>query len=52
MIVKTKAAPAGGLARPEYSVLDTTKLKSLLGHSLPSWRDALTRYIEGLGIGR
>ena len=52
VIVKTKAAPAGGLARPEYSVLDTTKLKSLLGHSLPSWRDALTRYIEGLGIGR
>src|SRR5262249_44860475 len=52
VLVKPKPAPPGGLARPEYSVLDTTKLKSLLGRSLPSWRDALTRYIEGLGIGR
>ena len=32
--------------RPEFSVLDTTLLRSLIGRGLPGWRDALERYLE------
>ncbi len=32
--------------RPEFSVLDTTLLRSLIGRELPNWRDALERYLE------
>jgi dTDP-4-dehydrorhamnose reductase len=32
--------------RPPYSVLDTSRLKSLIGRSMPSWQDALARYLE------
>lgn len=32
--------------RPAYSVLDTTRLSSILGHSMPTWEDALARYLE------
>jgi dTDP-4-dehydrorhamnose reductase len=32
--------------RPPYSVLDTTRLASLIGHHLPPWPDALARYLE------
>lgn len=32
--------------RPAYSVLDTTHLSRLLGAPLPSWQDALARYLE------
>jgi len=32
--------------RPAYSVLDTTRLKTLLGRPMPHWRDALARYLE------
>ena len=31
--------------RPDYSVLDSTKLASVLGRPMPSWRDALSRYL-------
>jgi dTDP-4-dehydrorhamnose reductase len=32
--------------RPAYSVLDTTRLEQLLGRRMPSWQDALARYLE------
>lgn len=51
VIVKTKPEPAGSLRRPAYSVLDTARLRSLLGRALPPWRDALSRYIELLRVG-
>jgi dTDP-4-dehydrorhamnose reductase len=31
--------------RPAFSVLDTSRLRSTLGHGLPHWRDALARYV-------
>ena len=32
--------------RPRYSVLDTSRLEAELGRGMPSWRDALQRYLE------
>ncbi len=32
--------------RPAWAVLDTTRLGELLGRRLPSWTDALARYME------
>jgi dTDP-4-dehydrorhamnose reductase len=32
--------------RPAYSVLDTSRLSVVLGHSMPPWEDALARYLE------
>ena len=32
--------------RPGYSVLDTTRLSTIIGRSLPMWDDALARYLE------
>jgi len=32
--------------RPAYSVLDTTRLGRLIGRTMPSWQDALARYLE------
>lgn len=32
--------------RPAYSVLDTSRLAVVLGHSMPPWEDALARYLE------
>jgi dTDP-4-dehydrorhamnose reductase len=32
--------------RPAYSVLDTSRLARLIGRQLPSWQDALKRYLE------
>lgn len=32
--------------RPQYSVLDTSRLHRLLGESLPTWQDALARYLS------
>ena len=34
--------------RPAFSVLDTTRLAQVLGRRLPHWRDALTRYLQGI----
>jgi dTDP-4-dehydrorhamnose reductase len=33
--------------RPTNSMLDTTRLESLLGRSMPEWQDALARYLAG-----
>lgn len=33
-------------SRPKYSVLDSTRLESVIGRPLPSWRDALRRYLS------
>ena len=33
-------------ARPAYSVLDTSRLESILERPLPPWQDALSRYLE------
>lgn len=51
VIVKPKAAPPDELRRPAYSALATARLESLLGRALPTWRDAVTRYIELLRVG-
>ena len=32
--------------RPDYSVLDGTRLANLLGRSMPPWQDALDRYLK------
>lgn len=32
--------------RPAYSVLDTTRLSTILGRGVPVWEDALARYLE------
>ncbi|MFI5167118.1 MAG: dTDP-4-dehydrorhamnose reductase [Thermoanaerobaculales bacterium] len=39
---QTAARPA---PRPQFSVLDTTRLTGLLGAPLPPWQDALSRYL-------
>jgi dTDP-4-dehydrorhamnose reductase len=31
--------------RPAYSVLDTRRMESLIGRRMPSWQDALARYL-------
>ncbi|MGE5235882.1 MAG: dTDP-4-dehydrorhamnose reductase [Acidobacteriota bacterium] len=36
-------------ARPARSILDTARLRELLGHGLPAWQDALGRYLCGGG---
>lgn len=33
--------------RPAYSVLDTAHLEALTGRPMPTWQDALARYMEG-----
>jgi len=37
--------------RPAYSVLDTRRLHSALGREMPSWQDALARYLEASCTG-
>ena len=32
-------------ARPSYSVLDSSKLAAALGNEIPTWQDALRRYL-------
>lgn len=48
--VRSRPEPPNSLKRPAYSVLDTSKLASLIGRKLPPWRDALGRYIEKLRV--
>lgn len=46
VVVRARPEPESALRRPAYSVLATSKLKSLIGRRLPRWEDALARYIE------
>jgi dTDP-4-dehydrorhamnose reductase len=48
--VKSRPEPQGGLQRPAYSVLDTSKLSRLVGRKLPAWREALARYMVNCGL--
>jgi len=43
--VKTDEFPRPA-PRPSYSVLDTSRLELLIGRSMPSWQNALARYLE------
>ncbi|MEE4272326.1 MAG: dTDP-4-dehydrorhamnose reductase [Thermoanaerobaculales bacterium] len=43
--VTTEAFPRPA-PRPAYSVLDISKLETLLGRTMPTWQDALKRYLE------
>lgn len=43
--VTTEAFPRPA-PRPAYSVLDTTVLQKSLGRPMPSWKDALARYMD------
>ena len=47
-VVPVTAAEYGAKAiRPDYSVLDCSKLKTVLGWSMPSWQDAVSHYLGG-----
>lgn len=46
-----RAEPTGGMRRPRYSVLDTSRLASLIGRRLRPWREALRAYIAMVGSG-
>jgi dTDP-4-dehydrorhamnose reductase len=49
-VLPISSAEAGRPApRPMHSVLDTSKLVSILGCELPRWEDALTRYLRATG---
>jgi dTDP-4-dehydrorhamnose reductase len=45
--VREREAAPGGIARPDYSVLDTSRLGRILGHGLRPWRDALGEFVRG-----
>ncbi len=45
VIPNTAAEYAAKARRPDYSVLDSTKLAGVLGRPMPSWREALSRYL-------
>jgi dTDP-4-dehydrorhamnose reductase len=36
--------------RPAYSVLDNYGTPEILGHTLPSWQDATSRYLREIGV--
>ena len=45
-VIPITSAEFGAKAkRPEYSVLDCSKLASVIGEPLPDWHDALARYL-------
>ncbi len=43
----TSAEYPRAAVRPHYSVLDTSRMQAVLGDPLPTWQDALNRYLEG-----
>lgn len=46
-VARIPAAGTGRAAvRPAYSVLDTARYAATVGRALPSWRDALRRYLK------
>lgn len=45
--ITTNEYPAAA-QRPLYSVLDTTKFTSVVGHSLPGWKSGIFEYIQSL----
>lgn len=45
--VVEREEPAGGLRRPEFSVLDTTRLHEWTGNRLRMWDAALAEYLAG-----
>ena len=46
-VISISSAEYGAAApRPEFSVLDCSKITALLGYSIPSWEDALSRYLQ------
>ncbi len=44
--VQERPEPSGGLARPAYSVMDTSRYTALTGRTARAWQDALCEYIE------
>jgi dTDP-4-dehydrorhamnose reductase len=44
----TSAQYAAPAPRPEYSVLNCTKIQSLLSSPIPTWENALHRYLDSL----
>lgn len=46
VMVRERPAPPNDLARPAYSVLDTSRFAALTGYSPRPWQDALREYIE------
>jgi len=46
--VRERPEPAGGLLRPAYSVLDTSRFHELTGRSMHPWQEALQTYIQDL----
>jgi dTDP-4-dehydrorhamnose reductase len=40
-----RAEPRGGLARPAYSALDTSRFAAVAGYRPPAWQEALGRYL-------
>jgi dTDP-4-dehydrorhamnose reductase len=44
--VRERPAPADALARPDFSVLDTSLLAKLIGARLRPWGEALREYVE------
>jgi dTDP-4-dehydrorhamnose reductase len=48
--VGERPEPEGGLARPPYSVLDTSRLEEWIGRPMRNWREAVRAYVEAEGL--
>jgi dTDP-4-dehydrorhamnose reductase len=46
--VRERPAPAGGVSRPEYSVLDTSRFTEWTGRSMRPWQQAVSDYVRGV----
>lgn len=46
--VEARPAPAGDVPRPAYSVLDTGRLRALVGCPLRPWSEAVTSFVQRL----
>jgi len=45
--IRTRPAPAEGVARPAYSVLETSRYEGIVGVPLRSWREAVFEHVGG-----